>query len=76
MQLKSENSKLMKGEQLYNACCVKISSQKDDQVIFKIFCTEVYIICFLDSKSELLLSQTLESKLGTKLENKDTMELL
>jgi hypothetical protein len=55
LQLKSKNSEQVVDSQLYRAYCKKNSDQKDDLVIFKDFCNEANIICFLDSMSQLLI---------------------
>jgi len=49
--------KLIKVRQLYGACCVKISEEKDDLVILGYFCTEAYIIYFLAASYNFCLPQ-------------------
>ena len=53
LQLKSKNSELDRVFQLYIACCVKNSDQKDDLVILYEFFRGADRICFLDSMSQL-----------------------
>ena len=67
---KLSSLKIMKGRQLYRACFVKHSDQKDDLVICEDFFDEANKICFLDNMSQLLVPLSAEPKLGKNLKIK------
>ena len=66
----------MEVSQFYREYCQNNSDQKDDLVILHEFSRQTDRICFLDSMSQLLVYLSTEAKIGTNLENKDTMMFL
>ena len=66
----------MEDNQLYGAYCQKYSDQEYELVLFNDFCNGAKVSVFWPACHNSWFLLPLEAKLGTKLENKDTMMLL
>ena len=76
LQLKSKNSEQTPERQLYRAYWQNNSDQKDDLVIYEDFFRQADKIYFWKACHNSCTFLESEAKLGTMLENKDTMMLL